>query len=442
MSCIIEFISRIITTGEMMPDDPRLKPEYFESFSQEWSYLLKYYSENRSLPNVVSFQKDFPEFEFAQPQENAQWLLGEIEHDHVGRMLDVCFSSAGAMREVNATEAAQWAMRELSSKIVPLVTPVRIGHKLGNGYCGGFESWRAEMAKITTGVPTGFALLDEVTFGTQPGEIEIWFGRTGEGKSLMLMHGAIAARHAGVKVSYVSPEMTVRENDIRYDAMTTHVSASGLFSGTLSEAAYNEFIFRKLEYDEMTRDLPQIRIRDSHNHAGRFTTADIAQIIKEDQPGLVIIDGLMLIEPVKQDRNMDIRKRIVTTMEELKTIATNTSVPIRLAHQASRESDVKSKRKKKTYSIDDVIPEMSHLAESSSVEQFANKIIAIKQWDIYTFLALRKNRNGKFPRFIRFVHDIDQGQMRDMQLIQIKEAKIDESIIDQPKASTFPDDPF
>ncbi len=445
MSYVAELISRVVSAHDLAPNDYGVKLEFFSEFADEWRFLLDYYKRNRSLPNVATFTAQFPDFPFQHTERNAQWLLDEVEQDFIGRHTQAQLSDVLALNDVNPREAVS-RLYDTAVFLKQMAAVHRLRESLNNGtFPDDSVAWRKELAKITTGVPTGFDLLDEVTSGTQPGELEIWFGRPGEGKSLMLMRSAIAARRSGFSVCYVSPEMTYRENMIRYQSMTVHVSAAGLFSAKLTDAEYDAFIMRKKQYEDETTDYGILHHRDAVGRGARFTTNDIAHFIKLDTPGIVIIDGLMLLEPAVSDR--DPRKRIINIMEELKAISTDTNVPIRLAHQANRESDVKAQRKSKKHVIDELIPDLSHLAESGAVEQYANKAIAIKQTHGRTYIALRKNRNGKAPRFISFGHDIDQGLIWDVRLEQasLDPSERDESIIPQNEnvdTSKFPRMPF
>jgi len=426
---VSELISRMVIAQELLPDDYALKAEYFAAFPDEWDFLKTYHKRFRTLPNVATFVGQFPDFPFQQTDRTAQWLLDEVEQDFTGTLVASLLREVSDLNEINPREAVKELGHKANNLVLHTAT-MRLRHEIeSHSFPEDSVEWRKQLAKITTGVPTGFALLDEVTFGTQPGELEIWFARPGEGKSLMLLNSAIGAQRAGFTVSYVSPEMTNRENDYRYAALTVHVSSSGMFSGNLTDADYNEFAARMKEFDEKKDDLGELYFRDAFGHGGRFKTSDIRRIIQEDRPHIVIIDGLMLIEPVLPNR--DPRIRIINIMEELKAIATDTGVPIRLAHQANRESDVKATRKHKKYALDELIPDLSHLAESGSVEQYANKVIAIKQSHGRTYLALRKNRNGRCPRFISFFHDIDHGIIADVTLEQPSNdpSERDESII-------------
>ena len=181
MSYVSELISRVVSAHELSPDDFGVKAELFADFADEWRFLSDYQKRFRKLPNVATFMLQFPEFPFINSDHNAEWLLEEVEQECAGHVFDAEMTDILDLRAVNPRDAAA-KMYDLSVRIKQMTAVQQMRHSLKSGvYPADSITWRNELAKITTGIPTGFDLLDEVTFGTQPGEIEIWFGRPGEG---------------------------------------------------------------------------------------------------------------------------------------------------------------------------------------------------------------------------------------------------------------------
>jgi hypothetical protein len=404
-----ELLSRLVLAQEMTPRDPLLRDEYFKGFEDEWDFLKDFHRQFGSLPNRATFLAQFPDFDFVDTEKSAFWLADEVAQDFIDTQIAAELAKIDATREENPREAI----------IKFTETGRKLAAYLGGGVQNNGDLWHGqdEIDSLTerrkaaglTGITLGFDLLDDVCKGTQPGEIEVYFARPGIGKSFILLWGSLAASRDGVKVAFVSPEMDRFEVGARFQSFVSHVSALELFSGTLDDDEMEEFTKRALNPPD--RGEPILFYQPSI--IGRqFTTADIAQIIRTENPGLVCIDGLMLIDPIQSDK--DIRKRIINTMSELKDIAVETGVPIRLAHQANRSSEG---GRRNSLTVDDLLPSLHHMAESGAVEQYANRAVALARTAGQMLMAVRKNRNGPSGRFISVRHDIDRGRFTEAMLI-------------------------
>lgn len=430
-----ELLSRLVIAHELTPDSPRLRPEFFDVYESEWEFLTDYHKQFRTLPNVPTFCAQFPDFPFVQTERTAQWLVDEIEQTYIERQLRSKLIELGDRIDANPREAAK-SLFDLAQDFMPYLG-VGVGKRieLREDFANRVTDFRAIKDRPgMAGVTLGFGLLDDVTSGTRRGEIEVWFARPGEGKSFCLLHSAIAATAAGHDVTFVSPEMDRLETGIRYDALTLNVSSFAIANGKVSEMAFEEYA--RLGYDLDADHWGKLYFREAHDH-GRFTTADLAQIILIDNPALLVIDGLLLIEPMKNDR--DPRKRIINLMEEIKSLVVQTGVPIRLAHQANRQSEITTSRRAKNVTLDEMLPDLHNLAESGAVEQFVNRAIAIKRWQNREYLALRKNRNGPPTRMISALCDIDRGVISDVRIenayeeIRVKSGGDDDSVAVEQK---------
>jgi archaellum biogenesis ATPase FlaH len=425
---IAELISRIVSHQELMPNAARLRVEFFEVFNVEWEFLVDYHKQFRTLPNVPTFRGQFPDFPFVDTDRNAQWLLDEVEQSHIDGLNRKLHDEFIERNKVNPRLAAAWMALEVVKLESFSSTNVDTLEQFVRGDLDwAFNRWRHVEGESTSGIPSGFHLLDAETSGTQRGELEMWFARPGEGKSLYLLYGAIAACRAGYRTSYVSPEMSMLEMRARFDAFMLNVSAKKLLARSMSVVEFDSVLsFAQTVYSSLD-SWGDLLVREAQGHAGRFTVADCARIIEVDKCDLLVVDGLLFVDPSNMD--VDIRKRLTTLMEELKTLSVTTGVPIRLAHQANRKSDdIKTKRKGL---LTDYLPDLGNFAEAGAVEQFANKAISIRQLQNRVFLALRKNRNGEAKLFLSFHHDIDRGIISDV--------RVEDGLAEVARSTTPPD---
>jgi hypothetical protein len=146
----------------------------------------------------------------------------------------------------------------------------------------------------------------------------------------------------------------------------------------------------------------------------RFTTADVMAIADRERPAIIGIDGLLFIDPIKKFNGP--RERIINVMEELKNVVRITRIPLRIAHQVNRQSEIlTTARRRRDRNKFDMMPQMHQLAESGSVEQFANRVFAIKHFviDGRTYMVVCKNRNGPPGLFLSCSNNIDLGYISD-----------------------------
>jgi replicative DNA helicase len=408
-----ELLCRLVIAHEMAPNDPLLRDEYFaETCEPQWRFLKEYYTRFGLLPNAETFKQQFDDFEWIEAERNAQWLADEVAQNYLDLQIQKGLADIDALRETNPRDSLELMQTKFQELLPYLGGGVKSSGDLWNPEPEIAEAERRRENKEMSGITLGFDLLDEVTKGTQRKELEIYFARPGVGKSFIILWGGIAASRAGKKVALFSPEMERFEMGVRFQSYVSHVSSLEVVSGSMDRDDWDEYMRRLLKLDE-ERGAP-IMFYEPTNVGRPFSTADIRQVILQDVPGIVLIDGLMLIEPVKKDK--DIRKKIINTMAELKEIAVDTGVPIRIAHQANRQSEGNGRRARNAV-IEDVIPGLSHMAESDAVAQYANRAIALARVGGNLCLAIRKNRNGPEGRIITMLHDIDRGHFREVAII-------------------------
>jgi DnaB helicase-like protein len=411
----VALLSRLIEAGSLQPYAKLgLRDEHFQVWGELWQFLKQYQSEHNKLPRLRTVRAQFPDFKFEVTSAEIEWLADEVQQEYLaGRYREIMLDTNKAV-EVNPRDG----IRDLMGKLNEF-------HALLGNVAGDrtpiidYEAIRASEAARRAvlaqagliGATTGFALLDEVTHGTMPGEIEIYMARPGDGKSITLLYSCLRSWEQGKAISFVSPEMSLLEMGWRLDALQFHISMSALFGGKLPPDAVDYYRERVFEMMETAKERAAFWFREPRGFR-RFTTADMAAIIETDKPDVLAIDGLLLLDPVKKFR--DNRERVINIMDELKQIVVITGVPMRIAHQANRQSELRGAgRRGKDMPIADKLPELHHAAESGAVEQFANRVLTMKLHNGRMYLKVLKNRNGPTGRTISCVFDIDRGEISD-----------------------------
>lgn len=160
--------------------------------------------------------------------------------------------------------------------------------------------------KFTT-LPTGIDFIDETTEGgLDTGEIELWLGDSGVGKSKLLVTRGIASARRGYVVLHVQIEGTKEQCESNYDACWTGLRFVDIKNGRLREedfALRNKISKRILEESE-----GEIFIKTTESFNNKISFKDLRkwarQIIK--QKGVlhhVIIDYLELMKSSNPNNN-------------------------------------------------------------------------------------------------------------------------------------------
>lgn len=187
------------------------------------------------------------------------------------------------------------------------------------------------------GVPFGMSVLDKRTSGMFKGELSLFFGRTGAGKSRVMVNVAANAAECGYRVMYVTIEMPLDQITRLVAARNLMISYEGLRKGNLraEEEQYlvehGKATMSKLAGDLYIVDVPQ----------GCTVAAVSAGIRKykqiHGQVDLVVVDYLNLMHLPSAGR-MGRPEILGDLAQQLKELARSEDVPVLTAAQANRKT--------------------------------------------------------------------------------------------------------
>jgi replicative DNA helicase len=266
-----------------------------------------------------------------------------------------------------------------------------------------------------TGTPSGFADLDSITGGFQPGNLIIIAARPAMGKSALVTN--IAENVALDKerprpVALFSLEMSEAELAQRFVASQASIKGDDLRKGRLrDDAKWKRVLRTAAEYDaaplyiDDSSDVGLLDIRAKSRRLHQQAQSQYGGL------GLIIVDYLQLM---RADSRIESRVLQVGEMSRgLKILARELNVPVIALSQLSRAVEQRSTTDKR--------PQLSDLRESGSIEQDADLVMFIYR-DEYYFpettekpgeaeLIIAKHRNGglgdvpltfqnEYPRFL------------------------------------------
>jgi replicative DNA helicase len=213
-----------------------------------------------------------------------------------------------------------------------------------------------------TGLPTGFAKLDEMCGGLQPGDLTLIAARTSQGKTALALNIAKFAAYTTSTLVF-SMEMSKEQLFMRQLSAEAEVDSHRLRTGLLADADWG----RIGQAIGTLSDL-KLRIDDRGGLGVRELRARCRQVQAKHGLGLVVVDYLQLM---RGRGNFDNRTQEIGTISRgLKQVARELRVPVVALSQLSRQAEAKPGQKARR-------PQLSDLAESGSLENDADVVLMI-----------------------------------------------------------------
>lgn len=226
-----------------------------------------------------------------------------------------------------------------------------------------------------SGVPTGFADLDDVLSGLQPSDLILIGARPSMGKTAFVLNIAEhAAVKAGISVAIFSLEMADVQLANRFLSLESTVSAEKLRKGDLDAGDWERIVDGVDVLSDsgiIIDDTPGISVQELRSRCRKYKL--------DKNIGLVIIDYLQLMNYGGKTDNRT--QELSKISGGLKAIARELDVPVVALSQLSRACD----------SRQDHRPMMSDLRESGSIEQDADVIMFIYRDEYYNKDTEEKN---------------------------------------------------
>jgi replicative DNA helicase len=246
-----------------------------------------------------------------------------------------------------------------------------------------------EQKRLVTGVPTGFADLDEMTRGLQPGDLIIIAARPSMGKtSLVLNIAQFVAVQPAMTAGVFSLEMSKESLFLRLLTSEAQIDSHRLMSGAIGQKDYGR-ISHALE----SLSAMQLFIDDTAGIGVMEMRAKARRLQAEHGLNLLVVDYIQLMSGRGRFENRTLE--LAALSRSLKGLAKELHVPIVVLSQLSRAPEARSDHR----------PQLSDLRESGALEQDADVVVMIYRDDVYNKdpssenagiaeLIVAKQRNG------------------------------------------------
>lgn len=257
------------------------------------------------------------------------------------------------------------------------------------------------------GYKTGLVALDKIIGEFQQEDLVVIAGRPSSGKTSLAVSIMLTFLFSGIKVGFLSVEMSKKQICYRMASMLSGVSLFKIIHGMTSKS---EFPALQSALSKIS-ELP-LQIEDSPNITAVRAKSIMRHMVSRGGAQVIFIDHLHEMQYEGTDQNTGLEKICAV----MKGAAKEFQIPVILLAQLSRgDSKVKDKR-----------PTLTALRGSGSIEQKADVVIFVHREELYdkkdeelkgkAELIVAKQRNGPTETAeVRFKHITTQFHEEDRQ---------------------------
>jgi archaellum biogenesis ATPase FlaH len=327
-------------------------------------FLNNYVSEHNALPtlDMINAATDVKLKDVGELQENHyDWLLAEFETFSKHKALE-----AAILKSADLLENGDYGQCE---DLVKKAVQIGLQKDLGTDYWRDPRA-RLEGIKSTNGqVSTGWPAMDKKLFGGfNRGELNIFAGGSGAGKSLFLANIGVNMAEKGLNVIYLTLELAESLVSMRLDSMTTGIPSRDVFK-SIDDVEMKVKMIGKKSGKFQVKYMP----------SGK-TANDVRSYIKEyeiktgTKVDVLLIDYLDLLMPASTKvsaENLFIKDKYVS--EELRNLAMELNTVFVTAAQLNRGA------------VEEIEFDHSHISGGLSKIQTADNVFGI-----FTSRAMRE----------------------------------------------------
>jgi KaiC/GvpD/RAD55 family RecA-like ATPase len=332
-------------------------PTYFNNkLRPTVEFINKHADEYNSMPTIDQIKAKTEiglELDAEVTARHKEWFLDEFQDFAKFKALEQAILASADDIEKGEYFSVEKRVKEASS--------VGLAKNLGTDY---FENPKERLQKLKDNngqVSTGWTSIDKKLFGGfNKGELSIFAGTSGAGKSLFLQNLALNWVQAGLNVVYITLELSEELVAMRIDSMATGLNSRSLFK-SLDDVDLKVRMMKKSSGNLQIVYLPS-----------GVNTGQVKGFIKEleiqhgKQAQAILIDYLDLMMPNdKRVSPSDLFVKDKYVAEELRNLAVDLDTLLITASQLNRTA------------VEEIEFDHSHIAGGLSKVQTADNVIGI-----------------------------------------------------------------
>lgn len=393
----LQVISRILTSdnSEEVEALLALDKTYYSVFQEQINFILGHYYRYNDVPDVFTFQSEFPDVRLVQVNEPLSYLLEEMNKNKQHILLLETFNK---IKDLGAGDvSAAWEYLELQcdrAHQLDASAPLDLVKDAIE------RSEQVVEFSRQTRIPTGFAEIDKLMYGglSTVEELLLIFARTNTGKSWVCTKMMETAQKHGFPVLYYSPEMQGSFLGTRFDTWRGHFQNSQLYQGKYTDA-YLDYL-KSLQQEETSAYI----VEDKDLPGGVATVANLERLVKKLGIKELIIDGLSYMSATAKYDSDYLRYK--NLCDDLFRLSKKYGCAVIVVMQANRETkNIKDDK-------GDAMPTLYEIEGSDHPGRIATQAFSLRQvFDRHVLdIRLEKSRmaNNQKPIF-SYAWDVNTG---------------------------------
>jgi len=394
-------ISTIKTTDDLAElETAGVSKDSFSIRREVYEFITNYNLKYGSVPAKEIIQANFEDFNYEEDVSNdeKEYLIDEVvKNDTRNKALKIL--NKGADLLITDPDAA---IDFISSKL-STIKSTKVSYKsLTDGDAIkrlDALNERNELIKNgrMSGIRTGLSMFDDKLLGWQPGNLVSIIGRPNAGKSWMSEYLACVAYLDQHRVLYISPEMSIKEVEDRWDTIVSSLLGHPLSNNDIVLGKVNKKIYE--EYLKTVSRRKDWLTIDSNN--GRpFSVASIQMLTETFKPDVVCVDGFLLL---KSEMNTGSKwQDLMEIGYGLKNIAQTQKVVMIVTGQANRGAR-------------EGMPELADIFGGDALAQASDVVIMLSKdpdAPLTRDMTIPKVRSRPTQtRSIKITFDVDKGRI-------------------------------
>jgi replicative DNA helicase len=332
-------ISEVVLSEDMgAAAEYRLTPSFFTDPDHQAVFELihEFWLEHGKVPGEDVIKRAYPIYEFGEYDEPLSYYVTELRDRHLHRHMVEIFQDPlliSAMQG-SGTHAGQRAFNLIMDGLINARMEVPVGKDEDL-----LSSARRDMMGLLEqrrlgglrGISTGFSEMDTATGGMQEEQLWTLIGLPSSGKSSMLLRLGLTAVLSGVRILFVTFEMSNEEQRDRAVSLVAEVPLSNILSGHVSRderMRINEGLERLSPFDGFFQSV--------YDRSSMTTLSGLQAKIGEYQPAAVFVDGVYMMEDETGEPPGSPRA-LTNITRGLKRLAQNRKIPIIISTQALQQ---------------------------------------------------------------------------------------------------------
>lgn len=396
----LQMISKILTSTSESEIDALcdFDASYYSIFKKHIQFILKHREKYGDVPDLFTFQAEFPDVELVKVTEPIEYLTQSINKNKQHILLVETFNKLKELGSGDVSEA--WKYLEKQCERVSMLDssqPLDIVKDTDKRSAQVLEFSQQQR------IPTGFDEIDKCMYGglSTVEELVILVARTNTGKSWVGTRMMESAQKHGFPVLYYSPEMQASFLGTRFDTWRGNFQNNLLFQGQYTEQYYNYL------KDLSKQDTSAFILEDKDAPDEVVNVPFLKKLVKKHGIKLLVIDGLSYMSDTeKTDKDYTKYKNLCA---DLFRLSKQCGCAVVVMMQANRESRNNKDDK------GEVFPNIYNIEGSDHPARIATQVFAMRQIFDKHVLDIRlekaRNANNQKPEF-SYAWDINTGNMK------------------------------